>query len=193
MMTRMTPMSLLTQPAGTTTNRAAEPADASAPVDRRGTGNGMLNASLVASRWRIAWRHVVVKILSKLPGTRWKSRLVRSLLGVTMGRDVGFAYGSILDPYNPTMISFGDNVIVGFEAKIFVHMFTLDRQRILPVRIGNNVIIGACSIVAPGVTIGDGASIAPGTIVNRDVPPGALAMGNPMVIRRRGVEPGRNA
>jgi len=155
-------------------------------VDRRNVGHGMLDAGQVASRFAVACRHVVIKLLGKLPGTRFKSTLIRGLLGVRMGANVGFAYGSFIDPYAPSMISFGDNVIVGFEAKIFVHMFTLSRQRVRPVTIGSNVLIGACSIIAPGVTIGDGATIAPGTLVTRDVPPGALAMGNPMRIKRRG-------
>jgi acetyltransferase-like isoleucine patch superfamily enzyme len=155
-------------------------------VDRRNVGHGMLNAGQVASRFTVACRHVVIKLLGKLPGTRFKSTLIRRLLGVRMGANVGFAYGSFIDPYAPSMISFGDNVIVGFEAKVFVHMFTLSRQRVRPVTIGSNVLIGACSIIAPGVTIGDGATIAPGTLVTRDVPPGALAMGNPMQLKRRG-------
>lgn len=163
-------------------NRLEEPVT---NLDKRGTGHGMLNAGKVASRKRIALRHVMIKLLGKLPGTRFKSRLFARLFGIKMGKDVGIAYGSYLDPYDPSMITFGDNVIVGYEAKIFVHMFTLTRQRIKPVKVGNNVIIGACSIIAPGVTIGDNASIAPGTIVSRNVPAGALVKGNPMQITKR--------
>lgn len=154
-------------------------------VDRRHAGHGMLNADRVANRWAVAFRHVLVKTLGRLPGTRLKSRLIRALLGVKMGHNVGLACGSYLDPYDPSMITFGDEVILGYEAKIFVHMFTLDRQRVRPVTIGNRVLIGAGAIIAPGVTIGDGATIAPYTVVNRDVPAGALAMGNPMQIKKR--------
>jgi acetyltransferase-like isoleucine patch superfamily enzyme len=134
----------------------------------------MLNAGRSASRFRVALRHITVKLLGKLPGTRMKSRLFRRLLGVRLGRDVGLAYGVFLDPYDPSMISIGDNVIIGFDTRIFVHVFTLNRQRIRPVKIGSNVLIGGFCIIAPGVNIGDGATIAPGTIVTRDVPPGAL-------------------
>ena len=49
--------------------------------DRKGTGHGMLNAGSVRNRWAVAWRHIKVKLLSKLPGTRFKSRLVRKWLG----------------------------------------------------------------------------------------------------------------
>lgn len=168
------------------------PALASAPAsirdagfDRRGTGNGMLAADQVRNRWAVAFRHGLVKLIGLLPGTRFKSGLVRRLLGVKMGRDVGLACGVLLDPYDPSMISFGDNVIVGYETRIFVHAFTLNRQRVRPVKIGSNVMIGGFCVIAPGVTIGDGASIAPGTIVSRNVPAGAIVTGNAMNVRRR--------
>lgn len=154
--------------------------------DRKGTGHGMLEAGRVASRWAVAFRHVLVVIINKLPGCRFKGTLLKILLGIQMGENVGIAYGVYLDPYDPTMIRFGDNVIVGFETRIFVHVFTLNRQRVRPVTIGSNVMIGGFCVIAPGVTIGDGASIAPGTIVSRDIPPGAIVTGNEMRVRKRG-------
>lgn len=153
--------------------------------DRRGIGHGMLEAHHVANRWLVALRHILVVLISKLPGSRFKSTITRRLLGIRMGRDVGLAYGVYLDPYSPSMISFGDNVIVGYGTRIFVHAFTLTRQRVRPVTIGSNVMIGADCLIAPGVTIGDNASIAPRTVVGRNVPPGAMAYGNPMQLRKR--------
>lgn len=156
--------------------------------DVKGVGHGMLEAGHVASRWKVAFRHILMSIIGRLPGTRFKSRLISRVFGVKMGRDVGLACGTMLDPYNPAMISFGDNVIVGYETKIFIHVFTLNRQRVKPVVVGDNVMIGAQCLIAPGVTIGDGASIAPGTVVNRSVPAGAMAYGNPMQIRKRPID-----
>ena len=46
------------------------------------------------------------------------------------------------------------------------------------IRIGNNVWIGENSVVLSGVTIGDGAIIAAGAIVTKDVPPYAIVGGN---------------
>lgn len=45
--------------------------------------------------------------------------------------------------------------------------------------IGNNVWIGANAVVVGGITIGDGALVAPGAYVNFDVPPNAVVVGNP--------------
>lgn len=53
-------------------------------------------------------------------------------------------------------------------------------------KIGNDVWIGTGAMVIGGVNIGDGAVIAAGAIVTKDVPPYAIVAGNPArVIRYR--------
>lgn len=62
-----------------------------------------------------------------------------------------------------------------------------DRYRVSPVRIGNDVWLGANAVVLRGVSIGDGAVVAAGSVVRGDVPPGALAAGVPArVVRTAG-------
>lgn len=48
-----------------------------------------------------------------------------------------------------------------------------------PVKIGNNVWIGAGALIMPGVTIGDNALIGAGSVVTRDVSAGVTVVGNP--------------
>ena len=55
----------------------------------------------------------------------------------------------------------------------------LDHQTRGPVVIGNDVWMCASVIVTSGVTIGDGAVLAAGAIVTKDVPPYAIVGGNP--------------
>jgi acetyltransferase-like isoleucine patch superfamily enzyme len=52
-----------------------------------------------------------------------------------------------------------------------------------PVKIGKGCFIGARAIILKGVTIGDGAVVAAGALVTRDVPAEHLAIGNPAVVR----------
>jgi maltose O-acetyltransferase len=53
-----------------------------------------------------------------------------------------------------------------------------------PIRIGDNVWIGAGAIVCPGVTIGDDSVIGAGAVVTRNVPAGVVAAGNPARVLR---------
>ncbi len=54
------------------------------------------------------------------------------------------------------------------------------------VTIGHDVWVGARAIILSGVTIGDGAVIGAGAVVSRDVPPYAIAVGNPArLVRHR--------
>lgn len=50
--------------------------------------------------------------------------------------------------------------------------------------IGNDVWIGHGAHILSGVTIGDGAVVGAGAVVTRDLPPYAIAAGNPAAIRR---------
>ncbi|PTR01276.1 acetyltransferase-like isoleucine patch superfamily enzyme [Mucilaginibacter yixingensis] len=50
---------------------------------------------------------------------------------------------------------------------------------LLPVKIGNDVWIGAGAKILGGVTIGDGCVVGAGAVVTKDLPPYAVAMGVP--------------
>ncbi|MDX8337046.1 sugar O-acetyltransferase [Candidatus Cetobacterium colombiensis] len=54
-----------------------------------------------------------------------------------------------------------------------------------PIKVGNNVWIGAGVTVLPGVTIGDNVIIGAGSVVTRDIPAGVIAVGNPCRILRK--------
>ena len=53
-----------------------------------------------------------------------------------------------------------------------------------PVVIEDNVWIGGNVVILPGVTIGEGAVIAAGSVVNRDIPPRVVAGGHPCRVIR---------
>lgn len=58
------------------------------------------------------------------------------------------------------------------------------REYALPITIGSQVWIGAGAIINPGVTIGDRAVVASGSVVTRDVPDDCLVAGVPAVIKK---------
>jgi len=58
------------------------------------------------------------------------------------------------------------------------------RKRDKTIRIGNDVWIGDDVLVMDGVTIGDGVIVGARAVVTKDVPPYAVIVGNPAVIKK---------
>ncbi len=53
-----------------------------------------------------------------------------------------------------------------------------------PIIIGDNVKIGHCAIILKGVKIGDNSIIAPGAVVDKNVPANSFVQGNPAKIKK---------
>jgi len=53
-----------------------------------------------------------------------------------------------------------------------------------PITVGNDVWIGRDSFIIDGVTIGDGVIIGAKSVVGKNIPPYAVAVGNPIQIKR---------
>ena len=96
--------------------------------------------------------------------------------------------GVILDG---AKVTFGDNVFIAPNCLFSTAGHPLDtaqRNRGLeyayPITVGDNVWFGAGVIVLPGVTIGSDTVIGAGSLVNRDIPAGVVAAGNPCRVIR---------
>lgn len=81
-------------------------------------------------------------------------------------------------------IEIGNGVLIGHNTTIATlnHDFNpAKRQNLIPnpVKIGDNVWIGADCTILPGVTIGDGAIVGAGSVVTKDIPSNTIAVGNP--------------
>jgi acetyltransferase-like isoleucine patch superfamily enzyme len=137
-------------------------------------------------------------------GVTLKSRFGSNLVGLTgptvleCGREGRIVFGdhsgcsgAVISSRSEIVI--GDHVNIGGNVRIFDHDFhsldhlaRRDAQRDLadaaaaPVRIGNDVFIGAQAVILKGVTIGDRAIIGAGAVVSmRQIPAGAVVAGNP--------------
>ncbi len=106
---------------------------------------------------------------------------------IHIGKNVFINSNSIITSLNS--ISIGANTLIGPSVLIFDHDhdFEKDFQYGIkngrhfiskPIHIENNVWIGANSVILKGVTIGEGAVIAAGSIVTKDVEPYSLYAGN---------------
>lgn len=54
----------------------------------------------------------------------------------------------------------------------------------IPIKIGDNVWIGAGVVVLPGISIGENSVIGAGSVVTKDIPANVVAVGNPCKILR---------
>lgn len=109
-----------------------------------------------------------------------------------IGDDFGMTGGSLICDES---IAIGNRVWVGANAVIADTDFhpldaALRRVRPLaaktaPITIADDVFIGMNAIILKGVHVGEGAVIAAGSVVSRDVPPGTVAAGSPARIVRK--------
>ena len=88
-------------------------------------------------------------------------------------------------------VSFGDNVFVApnccfttAEHAIDPEMRKAGVEIAKPITVGNNVWIGAGSIVLAGVDIGDNTVIGAGSVVTRSIPSNVVAFGSPCRVYR---------
>jgi acetyltransferase-like isoleucine patch superfamily enzyme len=122
----------------------------------------------------------VLSVVEEFMGSRFDSEL-RIGDGCEFGRDVFITCVG--------KIEFGERV--GLSTRVFIGDTdrAYDRADLpivdqpmaepRPVRIENDAALGVGSIVVPGVTIGERAIVAAGSVVTRDVPPRTVVFGNP--------------
>jgi maltose O-acetyltransferase len=128
-------------------------------------------------------RNFLKEFVYRLRGEYTTEKLVS--MGMTVGKNFKRLSGVILDPSHCWLIEIGDNVTMAPRVHILCHdactKTFLNYTKIGRVTIGNNVFIGAGSIVLPGITIGNNVIIGAGSIVTHDVPDGTVIAGNPAV------------
>ncbi|MFA5316009.1 MAG: acyltransferase [Dehalococcoidales bacterium] len=132
-------------------------------------------------------RHVVLRIAGIKIG---KGSSVHSKVRV-------FAFGKMIIGSNSTInrgcyldnrrgIKIGDNVIIAHDTKIYTLGHDINdplcQTKGSRVVVENYAIIFSNVLIMPGVTIGKGAAVYPGSVVTRDVAPYSVVGGNPAVI-----------
>ncbi len=127
---------------------------------------------------------------------------------ITIGARVIVKEGARICPTNPeAMVSIGDWTTIGYQTFVFASTsitigrdcliapfcYLVDsnhgiaRDRLIreqamtasPIRIENGVWLGVGVVVLRGVVVGEGAVVGAHAVVNADVPPYAIAAGNP--------------
>ncbi len=174
-------------------SRIREVAKAIAPAPVRGA----------VRRWRDVWSDLRLRLLTDLgyfPSHRVRGYFYRragmvidrtssihwraefySPERITIGGYSTIGDSSFLDGRSGLMI--GDCVNFGSHVSIYTRQHDVDSPDFAevgaPVVIGDYAWVSSHSIVLPGVTIGEGAVVAAGAVVTKDVAPYTLVGGNP--------------
>lgn len=125
--------------------------------------------------------NIIKELLYRIRGEYTTEKLIS--MGMTVGKNFKRLHGVILDPGHCWLISIGDNVTMAPRVHILCHDAStkqfLNYTKIGRVTIGDNVFIGAESVVLPGVTIGSNVIIGANSTVTHDIPDNTVAVGSP--------------
>ena len=110
------------------------------------------------------------------------------LCGYNIGKNVFIGMRCYLDDLEPHMLSIEDNVVISYGVFFACHG---RHQTHMPITIKQGAYIGMRANILSGktgITIGEKAVVGAGTLVNRDVPAGATAVGVPCRIIEKAEE-----
>ena len=96
-----------------------------------------------------------------------------------MGKNAHVGANVTFDTINPAYFEIGDNVTITMNCVLLMHYVKpLENGQLSwhlgKLKIGNNVFVGANSVIAKPVTIGNNVVIAAGSIVTKDIPSNSL-------------------
>lgn len=138
--------------------------------------------------WKLRWSARATSFLHVLamnaPFNAWRVFFYK-LRGIRIGKGVYIVQGCFLEESRPWLIELQERVTLSANVTIVTHdaiYSLLDSE--IPYRYGKVVVrkgtvICPGSIIMPGVTIGERSVVAPGSVVNKDVPDGVIVAGSP--------------
>lgn len=129
--------------------------------------------SFIINKWAMGLPHI---------NTRFRKFLFR-LGGLNVGKGGFIGMHGWFDDMCPHRVTIEDNVTMSFRVVLVAHGPKRDSSN-MNILIKKNAYIGCNVTILPGVTIGEGAGVGAGSVVTKDVPPGALVAGNPARILR---------
>ncbi len=130
--------------------------------------------------WKVIKNFIIIQLARYTPFLKLKNAMYRTFLRMDVGNETAFGLMVMLDIMFPEKIHIAENTVIGYNTTILAHEYLIEEYRLGEVYIGEEVMIGANSTVLPGVTIGDRAVVAAGTVVHNDVEAGTFVAGNPM-------------
>lgn len=142
--------------------------------------NALRQIYRTVSPWKGVKNFIFIQIARYCPSLSLKNWIYRKILRMKIGKDAAFGLMVMVDVFFPERISVGENTVIGYNTTILAHEYLIKEYRLGDVSIGSHVLIGANTTILPGVTIGDHAVVAAGSVVHKNVEPGTFVGGNPL-------------
>ena len=116
--------------------------------------------------------------------------------GIASSLSIGAYSGIGINAFIDAEVTIGEYVMMGPDVTIYTHNHKHELNGIpfclqgyeerRPVVIGSNVWIGTRCVILPGVHIGDNVVVGAGSVVTKDIPSNVVAAGNPAkVVHKR--------
>lgn len=126
-------------------------------------------------------KSILRSILYRLRGEYTTEKLVK--MGMKVGKNFARLHGVILDPAHCWLIEIGDNVTMAPRVHVLTHdastVHHFGYAKVGRVKIGNNVFIGAETVILPNVTIGDNVIVGANSTVTHSLSKNSVYAGNP--------------
>lgn len=130
------------------------------------------------------------EIMKKLLGKTKDNFLIEQLFECDYGYNIeigeNFYSNHNLVILDANKVVFGDNVFIGPNCGFYTAGHPLDAETrnkgleyAKPIKVGNDVWFGGNVVVLPGVKIGNNVVIGAGSVVTKDIPENSIAVGNP--------------
>jgi len=147
------------------------------------------------------WNH----LFGRVPLYWFRHLIARRMYGLKMGRSNLHRAVTLLSPWHIRVgdnvniqmncfldgrggITIGNNVDLTPGVRILTEQHDIDSPDYdtvkKPVVVQDNAVVGSWALILPGVTIGEGAVVAAGSVVVKSVEPYTLVAGNPAVKKR---------
>lgn len=132
---------------------------------------------MIKKKYKNKFQEIKQKVRGEVPLRKLKA------IGLVVGKNFWYGQECTFDVSHCWLISIGDNVTFSSRIHLLAHDASTQKLtgyvKIGRINIGDNVFIGADSIILPGVNIGDDSIIAAGSVVSRNIPPSEVWGGCP--------------